>query len=457
VATVILACAAPLSAQTTTDIALVVPKGRPLRVVLADTSTVRRVGQTVEGTLLEPVYAYDRVVLPAGARVVGHVARLDNPGKWSRARAWMSGDVSPHRTIVLEFDSIDRPGERLPIETVVTNSVARVKRQVARDAAEDVQKKDGVVARAKQKARETAADAVSSTKQKATDAIAAVKEPGRLERLKVWAVDHLPYHPQFLRKGTVFDAELRAPLTFGTVPPHPAAPEGTTPAPSSVLHARLATTLDSSKAKRGAPLEAVVTEPVFADDGRLIFPEGTKLTGEVTFARPARRFHRNGQLRFLFERVEPPDQESAPLLASLHAIDASGDDRLALDEEGGAGITNSKTRFVAPALALLALRASADQGEGRGFERGANGAGARTTSASVERGHPLGRGLGGFIGFGMLGVGLSQVSRPLGLAFAAVGAARTVYSNILGRGQDVRFQADTPIQVRLAPGPSSDP
>src|SRR5262249_40590838 len=160
----------------------------------------------------------------------------------------------------------------------------------------------------------TAEDAVSSAKQRAADAIAAVKEPGRLERLKVWAVDHLPYHPQFLRKGTVFDAELRAPLTFGTVPPHPAAPEGTTPPPSSVLRARLATTLDSSRAERGAPLEAVVTEPVFADDGRLIFAEGTKLTGEVTFARPARRFHRNGQLRFLFERVEPPDRESAPLL-----------------------------------------------------------------------------------------------------------------------------------------------
>src|SRR5262249_43267644 len=162
----------------------------------------------------------------------------------------MSGDVSPHRTIVLEFDSIERRGEPMPIETVVTNSVARVKRQVARDAAEDDQT-DGVVARAKHKARETAEDAVSSAKQRAADAIAAVKEPGTPARLTVWAVHLSPSHPLFRRKGPVFDAGPRPPRACGIAPPHPAAPEGTMPAPSSVLHARLATTLDSSKAERG--------------------------------------------------------------------------------------------------------------------------------------------------------------------------------------------------------------
>ena len=42
----------------------------------------------------------------------------------------------------------------------------------------------------------------------------------------------------------------------------------------------------------------------------------------------------------------------------------------------------------------------------------------------------------------------SQMSPP-------VGAARSVYTNILGRGQEVRFPADTPIQVQLAPNPAS--
>ena len=101
------------------------------------------------------------------------------------------------------------------------------------------------------------------------------------------------------------NAELLTSLGFGKTTPHPLAPEGTLPAPESILSARLLTTLDSGSTPRGSPLEAIVTEPVFAEDGRLIFPEGTKLTGEVTLVRQARRFHRNGQLRFLFERVGP--------------------------------------------------------------------------------------------------------------------------------------------------------
>ena len=153
-------------------------------------------------------------------------------------------------------------------------------------------------------------------------------------------------------------------------------------------------------------------------------------------------------MRFLFERVEPPGQGSAPLLAAVHAIDVSADDHVALDDEGGAAVQNSKTRFIEPALALLALRGSVEQGEGRGFDGGA--VEARPTSVSGG-GNGFARGVGGLIGFGAIGLVLGPISRPLGIAFSAVGAARTVYKNILGKGQGVRFQADTPIQVQLAP------
>src|SRR2546427_13239386 len=71
--------------------------------------------------------------------------------------------------------------------------------------------------------------------------------------------------------------------------------------------------------------------------------------------------HRNGQLRFLIERVRPPEHESKTLLASLYAVEAKQDDRLVVDDDGGATATNSKTRFIAPALALMSLHAAADQ------------------------------------------------------------------------------------------------
>ena len=39
------------------------------------------------------------------------------------------------------------------------------------------------------------------------------------------------------------------------------------------------------------------------------------------------------------------------------------------------------------------------------------------------------------------------------VAFGLVGVARSVYTSVVGKGQELHFQADTPIQVQLAAGP----
>jgi len=447
--------AGPAAAQTSA-VELVVPRGRALRVILTESTTVHRVGQIVTGRLVEPVYAYDRVVLPAGTIVRGRITKLTPPSKANRLRAMTGGDFSPQRAIEVRFESVVQDGSPKPIESIAKNETPHAVRATARNAdAGDHADAEGVVSRAKGEAKGRAAAAIATVKQRAGDAVSAVKDPGRLDRVKEWALNRLPYRPQVLRKGTVYDAELLTPIDFGPTGVHDAAPDGTLPAPDSILTARLLTRLDSRATPRGSPLEAIVTQPVFAEDGRLIFPEGTKLTGEVTFAQPARRFHRNGQLRFLFERVEPPDRDAAPMLAALHAIDVDASDRVVLDDEGGAAVENSKTRFVEPALALLALRASMDQGEGRGFEREPTAA--RSTAISARGGNPLARGVGGLIGFGAIGFVVGHFSQPLGVAFGVVGAARSVYTNILGRGQELTFPADTPIQVQLAPGRNGAP
>ncbi len=240
---------------------------------------------------------------------------------------------------------------------------------------------------------------------------------------------------------------LSSPLSFGHAVAAAPAPAGTSPAPDSILTARLATTLDSSKTPRGTKFEAVITETVFSADHQVVLPEGTTLTGEVTFAAPARRFHRNGRLRFLFERVQVPNQPDAPLLGALHAIDASDDDHVAVDDEGGTTIENSKTRFIAPALSLLSLRASIDR-DGRRFADPDGDGSIKTAGSGVGS-----RGVGGFIGMGLVGAAVSQMTRPVGIAMGIYGAARTVYTNVLGKGREVTFSADTPIEVRLAPGP----
>jgi len=121
--------------------------------------------------------------------------------------------------------------------------------------------------------------------------------------------------------------------------------------PNSVLSARLTTLLDSARSVRGTPVSASVTVPVFSADHRLLLPEGTALTGEVTQARPARHFRRNGQLRFLILSVGTT-VESAADLARLAARRRCHFVPISRDRQrgGGASMTNSKTRFVAPAL-----------------------------------------------------------------------------------------------------------
>jgi type IV secretory pathway VirB10-like protein len=457
--------AQPLAAQSEQpSIDLVVNAGRPLRVALDERIQLKNVGQPVTGTVTEPVYAYDRIVIVAGTKVRGHVAQIDSGSNFVRARAYLNGNFSPAKHAVLQFDTLLLDdGHELGIDTVVKGGIPNVIRRVAgegkstgRPGREQTVSSDDtsptIAARARSELRQRTTDAVSEAKQKASDVLASIKslrEPGQLSRLKDAAVQQLPYHPQYLAKGTVYDAELSSPISFGPAVPAVAAPPGTAPAPNTILTARLATTLDSSKTPRGTPFEAVITETVFSADHQVILPEGTKLTGEVTFATPARRFHRNGRLRFLFERVQVANRPAAPLLGALNAIDASGDDRVAVDDEGGATLENSKTRFIAPVLSILSLRASLE-GDGHRFAD-PDGDGSIKTAGSGAGS----RGVGGFIGVGVIGAAVSQITRPVGIALGAYGAVRTMYTNVLGKGREVTFPADTPIQVRLAPGPSA--
>jgi hypothetical protein len=62
--------------------------------------------------------------------------------------------------------------------------------------------------------------------------------------------------------------------------------------------------------------------------------------------------------------------------------------------------------------------------------------------------------LGGLLGFNIVGAAVAPLSQPLGLALAIFGVARTTYASVVGKGHDIRFAADTPIELELAPGPS---
>jgi hypothetical protein len=275
-------------------------------------------------------------------------------------------------------------------------------------------------------------------------AIDAIRAPGRWERFRYGLLARLPVHPNYLKPGTVFTARLQEPIDFGTVAASPMAPPGAMPALSAIIRVVLTTTIGSDEPQRGAPVTGVLNQPVVSDAGLLILPEGTELRGTVTQSAPARHFHRSGKLRFLFASVTLPGGSDAPLYASLHAADLPSAQRLSLDDEGGLTSTSSKWRLALPVIAVAALSSVADPGE------------AGVTEVSTVTGQATGgvqRGLGSFMGLGLVGVAAGAVSKPVALGLSVVGVARTVYDTVFGRGRDIRLREGTPVELQLAPGP----
>jgi hypothetical protein len=281
----------------------------------------------------------------------------------------------------------------------------------------------------------------------ATNAKATIQRPGKLSRVGHYLLARLPVHPQYLDAGSAFNAQLVEPLVLGSAERAAQAPDGTHTTPGSILTARLRTALDSTSTPRGTRVEAVLTQPLWSSSHELVFPEGTVVTGKVTFTKPAKAFRRNGQLRFLFESVEVPGRNSEALAAALYSADVGRDQRLVIDDEGGATVTNSKTRFLIPAVAGAVAVVGVDS-----TEISNEGLGALTTQANV-----VGRGLKGLSGFGLVGVGVSLAFRPVAIVLGAFGVTRAVYVSLLGKGRDVIFPVNTPVQMQLSPATPPPP
>ncbi|HLK47751.1 MAG TPA: hypothetical protein VKT49_06435, partial [Bryobacteraceae bacterium] len=341
------------------QVPLTVPAGTPLRLYLTH-KIPKKAGAPVEAKVLEAVYAFDHVVIPAGSVVVGRVSRVQPVTKWQRASTMMNGDFTPLRHAYVDFASVKLPdGRRVALHTdaseglrsIVPLNPPKPKKQKAARTAPPGQNA-GVLVSAKQKAREEINSQISARTRGVADI---VRAPNKKELLLDYAYAKLPYHPQSVRAGTRFDAVLKEDLSFGMEPVETKAMTqlGTQPPPDSVVRARLLTPLDSANSQAGRPVEAVIAEPIFSPDHQLVLPEGTRLTGTVVMARRARMFHRGGQLRFNFQRVDLP-AEAANLMPSekdtpsefrtqaiLGAAESASGGTIKVDQEGGVKATES--------------------------------------------------------------------------------------------------------------------
>jgi len=445
------------------SITLTVPAGVPLRLYLTKRVS-KRMDAPVEAKLAGPVYAFDHEVIPSGTQAIGHVSRLEPVSKWERTRAILGGDFTPLHVAEIEFTSLVLPdGREIQLHTVASaglNSLLPFRSPKQRNP--NAQNPGGLVGTAKQNVKDQASAQI--------DRIKSIPDLVRGTDKKEWVSDYLmsrlPYHPQYVRSRTRFDAELAAPLDFGseTVTPGSMALLGSQPAAGSVVHARLVTAVDSASSAQGEMVEAVLEQPLFSADHKLVLPEGTHVDGSVVVAKKAGWFHHAGRLRFNFQNLELPEvaslltapQTSAPSQASPAPEErklqirtqgmlaaAEGDkSTLQVDSEGGVKATESKTRFIGTAIALLVAQAAGDNDPIR-----APSSGGVRGAIIGQKANVGGRTLGGGLGFGLLGTIAAQSSRTVGAALGYYGLAWSVFSTVVARGPEVQFDKNAVVDI----------
>src|SRR6202046_2852614 len=353
-----------ITAQET--IPRIVPEGMAIQIALDEEVRIRKIGQPISGHVVEPVWAFDKLVVPVGTKVTGEITKIEGISTGERALNALNAEFSPAHKIDVEFTEFVLPdGKHLPVRTRVTPGPGQVIQFVT---AKDPDKtKD-----AKDAAAEKAKEAKAEAKREWNSAMEQVKQPGKLRKVERYAISQLPVHPQYIDAGTVYLAELRQPLDFGTEALSPQLAESlrSPPPDGAFVRARLVTALNSATSQKGDEVEAMLSRPLL-DGERLMLPQGRTRTG------------RGG-------------------------VKSAKSDNLKLDSEGGAQATSPKTRYLQTGIALgLAAVSAAGDGDADVLNKSAGGAG----------------------GFKLVGivVGLVARSQPLGIAMGAAGAGRAAY------------------------------
>lgn len=419
------AAANPLPAGPRETILLTVPRGTPVEVALDSEVRVRKVGQAVQGHVVEPIFAFDKLEIPVGTLANGQITDIEELSAGKRTRAALDADFTPTRKIEVEFSEFVLPdGKRIPVHTTVTRGSGHPISFVTQ--ASDERSKT-VLDSASQKAAQAREEARSEWDA----AMRQVSRPGKLRRARRAAIAQLPAHPQYIDAGTVYFAELQDSLDFGEEPLtaelaaslRSAAPDG------SLVHARLVTPLNSATAHQGDAVEAILSRPLF-DKDRLILPQGSVLKGSVVQAESARHMSHNGKLRFVFHDLVLPNGMDQQVDAILQAVQSTKADNVKLDQEGGVRATSSRARYLSTGISVgLAALSFAGDGDSDAGNREAGGAG----------------------GYKLIGIalGLAVRSQPLGMAMGSLGASRSIYAHFIARGHQVVFPSNTALEVAI--------
>jgi hypothetical protein len=422
--TVILAAFLPLRAQEVT-----LKPDTALRIAI-DHRVRSHIGALVSGHLTEPVYLVDHEVIPAGSLISGTIRCTHAAPRRERVRALLAADFTPPRVSDIVFESITLivPGSSpqvIPIDAPAERTDASVLTLGTKKQKQSIKAQVG--------------DVIKQSKQ---DTVDTLKHHHFTETIEKWALGQLPYHPEMIWTGSRFNADL---ATATSIPdtPHPALPTEDLGGhlPEGALHARLVSPLTSETAKRGDPVEAIITQPLLSPDkSRLLVPEGTLLHGVVMQTKAARSFGRNGDLRFAFRKLDLPSADGTLTSTEIHgrlsAAETSAGQHVTMDEEGQVKASDGPAKYAEPLLlGVLAIAATPDD-DHRGAESGVN-PGAATVASN---------------GFGLIArvVSLSTRNTNVLQGFAYYSLGKSLYFHFVAKGHDTTFPRDTEIQVTLS-------
>ncbi len=403
--------AVPVRAQETGPErkSLVVQPGNDFRAALEKGVRLKSAGQPITARLLEPVYAGEDLAIPAGSTIKGHVSSISTAPMRKRAGRLLSGDFTPPKTAHVTFDQIVlSDGTTVPIHSDSAVGIGRVASSRYLPKAE----RPGM-------------------RKKLKGAMAPLREPNKMQRLGEAVVTSLPYHPEYIDQGTVFDTALLEAVTV-LAPVQPNAPSLQA---SDYLHLRLLTPVNSSTSPAGAQIEAAVSQPYYQADHQLLYPAGTRITGTVEKASSAGWMKRNGSIVFAFHSVEMPDGTKRDLHSTVSGIQAERSEGLDVGKEGEIRATTSTfARILAPVALIGPSRAVADS----------------TLQKTAWSRSGQGR-----KGFGLLGAGAAQASVGTAIGFGYFGAAKGLCNAFITKGSNVELPANTPIFLRLDSGDPS--
>src|ERR1700730_548273 len=135
------------------SVALSIPTGTPLQVALDQEIHVKKVGQPIHGRIVEPVYAFDYIVIPIGSEVTGQVTKIGEISGGKRTAAVLDADFTPERKVEVNFDDLVlADGRHFRLQSTVPPGSGQAIHFVA--AAEGKEKKKGVKDAASEKTKQ---------------------------------------------------------------------------------------------------------------------------------------------------------------------------------------------------------------------------------------------------------------------------------------------------------------